>query len=146
MSIINMVKNIKEVHPKAVVCYRVGGFYSTFGKDSYIMSKVFNYRIKKVQNDIPKCGFPTNSKNKVMAKLEEKKVDYLFLDVKNNYDVEDKKENGNLNTYDELLEAAFKHVKTKQKLEDIIESLGLQVDKPNFIEKLRRIEDIINEN
>ena len=146
MSILNMAKNIKEVHPKAVICYKTGGFYTAYGKDCYILSKIFNYKIKKVQGDIPRCGFPKGSKNKVMAKIEEKKLDYIFIDVKNNYDVEDKLENGNLNNYDKILEEAFRTVKTMQKLEDVMESLGLQIDKPNFIDKLRRIEDIINED
>ena len=141
-----MVKNIKEIHPKSVICYKTGGFYTVYGKDCYILSKIFNYKIKKVQNDIPKCGFPLNVKNKIMAKLEEKKIDYLFLDVRNNYDVENKMENNNLNNYDKILEESYKIVKTKQKVEDIMEALTLQIDNPNFIEKIRKIEDIINEN
>ncbi len=39
-----------------------------------------------------------------MAKLEEKKIDYIFLDVKNNYDIEEKISNGNLNNYTKVLE------------------------------------------
>ena len=51
MSILNMVKNIKEVHPKAVVLYRVGTFYSTFGKDSYIISK-FIEKLRRIEDII----------------------------------------------------------------------------------------------
>lgn len=100
MSIINMAKNIKQVHPNMVICYKTGKFYSAYGKDSYILSYIFNYKINKIQNDIPRCGFPINATKRVMSKLEEKKIDYIFLDAKNNYDVEEKMNNGNLDCYD----------------------------------------------
>ena len=35
MSVINMAKNIKEVHPNASVCYKVGAFVNCYGKDAY---------------------------------------------------------------------------------------------------------------
>ena len=38
MSVINMAKNIKQVHPNSVICYKVGAFYHCYGKDAYIIS------------------------------------------------------------------------------------------------------------
>ena len=115
MSVLNMAKNIKQIHPDSVICYRTGKFYSVYGKDSYILSNIFNYKIDKIQNDIPKCGFPINASKRVMAKMEEEKIDYIFLDVKNNYDVEEKNSNGNLNNYTKILEESYKKVKIRQK-------------------------------
>ena len=80
-----------------------------------------------------------------MAKLEERKIDYIFLDVKNNYDIEEKISNGNLNKYTKVLEKSYKKVKTKSKIENIMDILKSQIDEPNFIDKLNKIEDIINE-
>lgn len=145
MSIMNMAKNIKQIHPDSVICYRTGKFYSAYGKDCYILSDIFNYKINKIQNDIPRCGFPINATKRVMAKLEERKIDYIFLDVKNNYDIEEKISNGNLNKYTKVLEKSYKKVKTKSKIENIMDILKSQIDEPNFIDKLNKIEDIINE-
>ena len=38
MSVVNMAKNIKEVHPDTLVCYKVGAFVNCYGKDAYILS------------------------------------------------------------------------------------------------------------
>ena len=36
------------------------------------------------------CGFPKKSINKVIARLEREKVNYIVLDVKNENDVQEK--------------------------------------------------------
>ena len=40
MSVVNMAKDIKKVHPEDVVMYKVGNFVQSFGKDAYILSYV----------------------------------------------------------------------------------------------------------
>ena len=45
--------------------------------NSYILSNIFNYKINKIKNDIPRCGFPTNASKRVMAEMEEEKIDYI---------------------------------------------------------------------
>ena len=52
MSVINMAKNIKEVHPNALVCYKVGAFVNCYGKDVYIISYLFDYKIKMVTDSM----------------------------------------------------------------------------------------------
>lgn len=68
MSVINMAKNIKDVHPDFIVCFKVGSFYHVYGKDSYIISYLFNYNIKEVKENIATVGFPKNVVVKVMSK------------------------------------------------------------------------------
>ena len=72
MGIINMIRTIKEIHQCDVVFVKIGKFYHTYGKDSYIISYFFGYQLKKVENTNT-CAFPHNSLNKVIAKLEENK-------------------------------------------------------------------------
>lgn len=48
MSIINVVKNIKQIHPEYIAIIKVGKFYYSYGKDAYIISYIFNYKIKKI--------------------------------------------------------------------------------------------------
>lgn len=87
MGVINMIQTIKQIHREEIVFVRVGTFYQVYGKDAYIVSYLFDYKIKFIEK-VPSCGFPKSSINRVMAKLEELKVNYLILDKKNNYDVD----------------------------------------------------------
>ena len=45
-----MAKVIKEIHPEDIVLYKVGTFYNTYGKDSYIIVNQRN-KIKKQPKD-----------------------------------------------------------------------------------------------
>ena len=47
MSIMNMVKNIKEIHPKSLLLFKVGAFCEAYGKDSYIISYLFDYQVRQ---------------------------------------------------------------------------------------------------
>ena len=35
MSVINMVENIKKIHPSTIIFYEIGTFYYIYGKDAY---------------------------------------------------------------------------------------------------------------
>ena len=74
MSVINMAKNIKDVHPDFIVCFKVGSFYHVYVKDSYIISYLFNYNIKEAKDNIYTVGFPKNALPKVISKLEKEKL------------------------------------------------------------------------
>ncbi len=146
MSLINMVRNIKEIHPKTLLIFKVGAFCESYGKDSYILSYLFNYQIKpKGKDNISKIGFSKKAIPRVLSKLEEHKIDYLVIDVRNNYDVDDKFENRNLNQYYTIYEKSYVYVKKQRQVREISEKLMKQMDLPNFKEKLVRIEEILNE-
>lgn len=57
MSIIRMVENIKEIHPKTILLFKVGAFCESYGKDSYLLSYFFDYESKEVKNGVYKVGF-----------------------------------------------------------------------------------------
>ena len=71
-----------------IILRKCGNFYSAYNKDSYILYYLFNYKIV-----MGRVGFPINSINKVLNKLEEKCINYLVLPdnkesnfkTKNNY-------------------------------------------------------------
>ena len=146
MSVVNMQKTIKEVHNDYVCLYKVGAFYHAYEKDAILMSYLFGYYIKTVQNNISMIGFPKDSINKVMSKLENKKINYVLIDVKNNYDEDEKIDNGNLNTYNDIFEKAHKYIKIKRRIDKICENLTYEIEKENIKDKLRRIEEIIDES
>ena len=140
-----MVKNIKEIQSKTILLLKVGAFYESYGKDSYILSYLLGYEIKEVKDGIYKVGFSKKAIKKVIAKLEKEKINYLLIDFKNNYDVDEKYENGNLNRYDIVFEKSYKYVKKIRKIKDINEKLIRQINEVNFKEKVRKIEEILNE-
>ena len=61
MSVINMVENIKKVHPSVIIFYEIGTFYYTYGKDAYIISYMFDYKLRKVNNSIINFSRSNNS-------------------------------------------------------------------------------------
>lgn len=99
-----MAKNIKPVHPEFLICYKVGNFYNSYGKDAYILSLFFNYKLKTVENNVVMVGFPKNAISKIMARLEREKINYIIIDTRNNYDIDEKENFGNLNKYNETFD------------------------------------------
>lgn len=95
MGIIRIVKTAKEVHKNDIILVKIGKFYQVYGKDAYIISYIFDYKLKKVE-EVYMCGFPQDSYNKVIAKLEEKKINYMILDRRNNYEIDEFCDNKNI--------------------------------------------------
>ena len=73
MSILTMIKNTKQIHSKEIVFIKFGKFYYCYGKDAYIISFFFEYKLNLIENNIYSCGFPSQSLNKIISKLENKK-------------------------------------------------------------------------
>ena len=84
MAVTTIIKTIKSIHPDSIILVKVGKFYNVYGKDSYILSYFFNYKLKELEG-IVSCGFPIESINKIMAKLENKKIHIIrYMREQNN--------------------------------------------------------------
>lgn len=140
-----MVRTIKEIHYKDVCLFRVGNFFHAFGKDADIISYVFEYKIKEVDGKIRNCGFPVTCIEKTTKKLNELKINYLLLDRRNNYEVEERKDNKDLNRYDIYSEKARKYINTRKRIAKIYESLIEIVDEKEQLNKIRIIEECLYE-
>lgn len=146
MKIINVVKNIKQIHAKDIVLIRIGKFFYTYGKDAYILSYLFQYKLINIEGEnIQSCAFPTQSYPKIIASLENKKINYIVVDKRNNYDIEEKSDNKNLNTYDEQFEKAKKYVNLKTRIENISNYLLKHIHNEKIIKIIVQMEEIINE-
>ena len=75
MKLIDMYNGCKEQYPEAVVFIKSGKFYLTFDNDAFIIGYLLNY--KKVNN---KVGFPESAKEKVVMELNNKEINYFFID------------------------------------------------------------------
>lgn len=78
------------------------------------------------------CGFPKASINKVIAKLEDKKINYLIVDRRNQYDVDEISDNKNLNEYKKYYENAKKYCNNVIRIENIHSFLLDNMDKVYF--------------
>lgn len=143
--VINMVKNIKVIHPNDLLLVKIGSFYHAYGRDAYILSYLFGYKIITVEGSIATCGFPIQGLNRVIATLEQRKINYLAVDRKNNYETDLIFDYGNLNTYQELYEKAKVYVNYKRRIEDIQNYLLENIQDKNFKEILSKMEEVINE-
>ena len=91
------------------------------------------------------CGFPNSSINKVVARLEEYKINYLKVNRKNNYEVDEISDNKNLNNYIKYFEKAKKFVNNKKRIDDIYNFMIKNIDKEDFKNTIQKMEDVINE-
>ena len=85
------------------------------------------------------CGFPTKSINKVIAKLENKKINYVIVDRRNNYDVDEMFDNKNLNTYVKTYEKAKNYINTKNRVNNIYEYLLHNLNDKELINKVEKV-------
>lgn len=109
------------------------------------MSYLFGYKIKDINGKDKECGFPITALNKVMAKLEEKKINYLVLDRRNNYDVDYKEDYKSLNQYDFFYKKANRYVNYKKRIDNINEYLNLNIENEEISKILYSMEDVIYE-
>ena len=140
-----MAKTIKEVHPDYVIIYKVGEFYNCYNKDAYMLSYLMEYSIREVSRNNYATGFPKNSLSKVKAKLENRKINYLCLDPRNNYYEDEKSDNGNLNKYGEVFPKANEYVKKVRAIDTVSKALEETIDEQDFWDIITKIKEILNE-
>lgn len=140
--LINMVQRIKEICKNFVVIVEIGNFYYCFGKDTYIINYLENYKVKILENNIYSISFPKTAYNKVISNLEEKRINHLVLDRRNNYEESVKAEYKNLNCYEKYYKLGKAEISIKMRMEKIINYLkSNNTDKELII----KIESLINE-
>ena len=102
-------------------------FYNCYGKDAIIINYLFGYKI--IKNN--QCGFPINTLNKVINKLEEKKINYQIITKDANPIIKNYKKRNN---YNYILSKAIDYIDFKNK----VEWLKIQIDQIQDVEKLER--------
>lgn len=140
-----MIKNIKEIHSKDLCLFKMGSFYHAYGKDAYILSYLFGYKIKEIGNLHKECGFPSGTISKVIAKLENNQINYLLIDRRNEYDVEEKENYKNLNRYERFYEKAKKYVNVKKRIENITDFLIENIETEDIGKLIGSVEKAIYE-
>jgi len=145
MSVITMIQEVKEIHPDNIAIIKIGKFYHVYGKDAYIVSDLFKYNLREADKNIKTCGFPATSLSKVEATLENKKINYMLLDRRNNYDVDKVFDMKNLNKYNDFYDVAKKNVNIRNRIENISNYLYNNVRNADINIILNNIEKVIYE-
>ena len=106
---------------------------------------MFSYNIKFVEENIATCGLPIHKLPKAMSIFENKKINYIIIDTRNNYDIDAKVEHNNLNKYEEIFEKAHKSIRIKVRVEKIAQELLSSTEDEGSKEKLKKVEEIVYE-
>lgn len=141
----NVIKTMKEIHPETVIFVQIGAFYHVYGKDSYILSYLFGYQIKTLENSYNTCGMPKNALNKVLKILEDNNISYLVVIKSQNYEVDTEIHFKSKNSYMEVYEKAYKYVTVKNRINAIHNYLIENINTPGIKQKVQRIEEVILE-
>ena len=145
MAVLTMIKAIKKIHKEDILLVKIGDFYHVYGKDAYILSYFMGYKIKIIEEKCPTCGFPQKSLSKIEAIFEEKKINYMTLDRRNNYEPEEMSDNKNLNKYNETFEKACKYINSRKKIEEIYLKLLNKIGSEKMEQILNQINMITEE-
>ena len=144
MKITNTIKVMKQINPEVIILFKIGEFYYEYGKDSYIISYLFSYKLKKLENNIPFSAFPKSALYKVLTKLEKEGISYIIVDKSLNYEVIEK-ELSKVNKYIETYNKAHKYILNKNKIDNIYAYLIKNVYKQDIKNKIKKIEEILYE-
>lgn len=145
MSIIKIIKTEKELHKDSIVLAKIGSFYHVYGRDAYILSYLFGYKLKQMEKDYITCGFPANSLEKVVSAFNEKQINYIILDKESNYEIKEQITYEELNSYRLIYEKARVYMNIKTRIDNIYSYLEESIFDDGIKELLFNIEDLIDE-
>lgn len=145
MKITNTIKVMKQINPDKIILLKVGNFYYEYGKDAYIVSFIFGYKIKTIEQNIPFSGFPKTALNKVISKLEENSISYIIVDRSQNYDVMETMNFKSKNCYIDYYNKAHRYILKKNKINNVYKYLIKNVNQKGIDKKISKIEEILYE-
>lgn len=145
MNTIQIVKKMKEAHKDSIVLIKIGSFYHVYSRDAYILSYLFDYKLKQLEKDYITCGFPINSINKVIECLKEKQVNYIIVKKDDNYEITSQTQYGKQNNYKTVYEKSRIYVITKTRISNIYNYLEESIFDEGIKELLLNIENLIDE-
>ena len=140
-----MIEATKRLYPEYICLFKIGTFYCAYNRDAYIMSYIFKYKIRD-KKDAKEVGFPVDSVNKIKARLEQEKANYILVETSTEYSVSEKSDLNNSNKYNELYVKARNYVNYKLRVDAINKILLDMIDEKDFRKTLAKVEEILYEN
>ena len=140
-----MIETTKSLHEKYICLFKIGSFYCAYNRDAYIMSYLFKYKLQE-KKEAKECGFPIDSINKIKARLEQEKVNYILVETRTEYDITEKCDLNNSNKYNDIYSKARNYVNYKLRVDSIYKILLDDINSKDFRKILARVEEIVYEN
>ena len=109
-----------------------------------IGNPILNNELRKIKN-INIIKNDIKYEKELLKEIENKKINYLIIDRRNNYDVDEKEDYKNLNRYVEIYEKANKYVNCKKRIDIINEYLVDNIETKNITKMLSGMEEIMYE-
>lgn len=134
MKMIDKYNEAKIKNRKSIILIKSGIFYETFNDDAYIMSYLFDYKIKNLSNFIM-VGFPEKVIESIKDRLKKEKISYVVLDDNHQF-VSDRSSFTDSN-YEVLLDISCKSNDVEMEIEKIKNALEV-------LKGTKSIDDIIN--
>ena len=122
-----------------LIFIKSGNFYEVFDKDSLILNDLFNYKVKRIKDNI-KTGFPINKLNYITKLIGN--ISYIIIE---NGNIIDKKIFNN-NKYNEYAFDINAIVINSIKIEKTTKMLNEKLLDKNITNIIRYIEEIIGKN
>ena len=135
---IDLFRILKLEYKEYVILFKSGSFYISFDEDSLILNKVFNYKILELKNNI-KAGFPLNSLDTVISKLEELNISYIIIEDKN---IKEKYQS-ETNNFSKYTSSVFKIISINNRIDKIVDKIK-SLDSDRVKEFLTEIENMID--
>ncbi|MBR1884152.1 MAG: hypothetical protein IJ809_04350 [Clostridia bacterium] len=139
MSVVDMAKRIKDVHKSHVAIFKLGSFCKVFGKDAYVISSIFKYKVQMVDKNVAMSKFEIRKLNYAKKRLEAEKISYMILEPRNGYDVEKKIDFEESNMYEQKLIYGYSLNKRRNNISKVNKELVYFIDKPNFRKVIKEI-------
>lgn len=94
---------LKKQDKNTIYLFKSGVFFIALDDDAYTLSKIFNFKLGNLNENIVKCGFPCSSFNKYSNLFKLHNLDVKFIEKNNTvYTTTEYKQN---NTISELINA-----------------------------------------
>ena len=135
---IDLFRILKLDYKEYVILFKSGSFYISFDEDSIILNKLFNYNIINLKNNI-KIGFPLNSIDLVLRKLEKLRINYVIIDNKNIINQKEYEDNN----FSKFTSSVFEIISINSRIEKIIEKLK-SIDNDSIKDILGKIESVVD--
>ncbi|MBR2290407.1 MAG: hypothetical protein IJ867_07525 [Clostridia bacterium] len=137
------VGTIRDNFPDCLVLIKSGNFYRCYDDDSYIIAYLMDYQVKAtVLNDM--AGFPLDSLNKVLDKLEMNRVDYKIFEFENGIaKLKQKCDFQEDNCYEGVLERAERYVKVRDRISNVTDILYKNIENARIEDAISKIAQII---
>ncbi len=135
---IDLFRMLKLDYKEYIILFKSGSFYISFDEDSIILNRLFNYKIINLKNNI-KIGFPLNSIDLVLRKLEKLRINYVIIDNKNIINQKEYEDNN----FSKFTSSVFEIISINSRIEKIIEKLK-SIDNDSIKDILGKIESVVD--